>query len=199
MAYKSLKKIYYKKTEDVEVVYQARCQSEAAYHFDIWIKQYKHKTAYPAFLCLTQEMFLLMERIYKSYEVFLYLVNTVPHVILRQFSLLCIVDEVKSTNDIEGVRSTRREIKEILDGGYGNPTVWRVLSKSIGDCFQRKRSPLKQAMTSVSFMMNLHMKRSFVTIREMNWMEKYSARILLILLPRRNVLCTKGFFLKHEL
>ena len=117
MAYKSLKKIYYKKMEDVDAVYQARCQSEAAYHFDIWIKQYKHKTSYPAFLCLTQEMFLLMERIYKSYEVFLYLVNTVPHVILRQFSLLCIVDEVKSTNDIEGVRSTRREIKEILDGG----------------------------------------------------------------------------------
>ena len=62
-------------------------------------------------------MFLLMERIYKAYEGFLYLVNSVPGVVLQQFSLLCIVDEVKSTNDIEGVRSTRREIKEIIDGG----------------------------------------------------------------------------------
>lgn len=43
--------------------------------------------------------------------------NTVPPVVLRQFSLACIVDEVKSTNDIEGVKSTRREISMVLDEG----------------------------------------------------------------------------------
>lgn len=117
MAYKSLKKVYYKTPASIEEIYRTRFQEESAYHFEIDIKQYGHQNAYPAFLCFTQEMFLLMERIYKSYEGFLYLVNSVPGVVLQQFSLLCIVDEVKSTNDIEGVRSTRREIKEIIDGG----------------------------------------------------------------------------------
>ena len=117
MAYKSLKKVYYKTPASIEEIYRTRFQAESAYHFEIDIKQYGHQNAYPAFLCFTQEMFLLMERIYKSYEGFLYLVNSVPGVVLQQFSLLCIVDEVKSTNDIEGVRSTRREIKEIIDGG----------------------------------------------------------------------------------
>lgn len=117
MAYKSLKKVYYKTPASIEEIYRTRFQAESAYHFEIDIKQYGHQNAYPAFLCFTQEMFLLMERIYKAYEGFLYLVNSVPGVVLQQFSLLCIVDEVKSTNDIEGVRSTRREIKEIIDGG----------------------------------------------------------------------------------
>ena len=117
VAYKSLKKVYYKTPASIEEIYRTRFQAESAYHFEIDIKQYGHQNAYPAFLCFTQEMFLLMERIYKSYEGFLYLVNSVPGVVLQQFSLLCIVDEVKSTNDIEGVRSTRREIKEIIDGG----------------------------------------------------------------------------------
>lgn len=117
VAYKSLKKVYYKTPASIEEIYRTRFQAESAYHFEIDIKQYGHQNAYLAFLCFTQEMFLLMERIYKSYEGFLYLVNSVPGVVLQQFSLLCIVDEVKSTNDIEGVRSTRREIKEIIDGG----------------------------------------------------------------------------------
>lgn len=117
VAYKSLKKVYYKTPASIEEIYRTRFQAESAYHFEIDIKQYGHQNAYPAFLCFTQEMFLLMERIYKAYEGFLYLVNSVPGVVLQQFSLLCIVDEVKSTNDIEGVRSTRREIKEIIDGG----------------------------------------------------------------------------------
>ena len=44
------------------------------------------------------------------------MVNSVPPVILHQFTLLSILDEVKATNDIEGVHSTRKEIQDILDG-----------------------------------------------------------------------------------
>lgn len=42
--------------------------------------------------------------------------NSVPPVILHQFTLLSILDEVKAINDIEGVHSTRKEIQDILDG-----------------------------------------------------------------------------------
>lgn len=44
------------------------------------------------------------------------MVNSVPPVILHQFTLLSILDEVKAINDIEGVHSTRKEIQDILDG-----------------------------------------------------------------------------------
>ena len=115
MEYASLKKIHYKQPDIEEEVYQRRFHSDLTRHLGLDIKQYNHKNAYPAFLCYTENMLLLQEKINKRYEEFLYIVNTVPPVVLRQFSLACIVDEVKSTNDIEGVKSTRREISMILD------------------------------------------------------------------------------------
>ncbi len=115
MEYASLKKIHYKQPDIEEKVYQHRFSSDLTRHLGLDIKQYNHKNAYPAFLCYTENMLLLQEKINKRYEEFLYIVNTVPPVVLRQFSLACIVDEVKSTNDIEGVKSTRREISMILD------------------------------------------------------------------------------------
>lgn len=117
MEYVSLKKIHYKQPDIEEEVYQCRFHSDLTRHLSLDIKQYNHKRAYPAFLCYTENMLLLQEKINKKYEEFLYIVNTVPPVVLRQFSLVCIVDEVKSTNDIEGVKSTRREISMVLDEG----------------------------------------------------------------------------------
>lgn len=68
------------------------------------------------FFYYTREYALETEKIYSAYERFLYLVNSVPPVILHQFTLLSILDEVKAINDIEGVHSTRKEIQDILDG-----------------------------------------------------------------------------------
>ena len=115
MEYVSLKKIHYKQPDIEEKIYQYRFNSDLTRHLGLVIKQYNHKNAYPAFLCYTENMMLMQEKINNKYEEFLYIVNTVPPVVLRQFSLACIVDEVKSTNDIEGVKSTRREISMILD------------------------------------------------------------------------------------
>ena len=115
MEYVSLKKIHYKQPDVEEEVYQRRFHSDLTRHLGLDIKQYNHRNAYPAFLCYTENMMMLQEKINKRYEDFLYIVNTVPPVVLRQFSLACIVDEVKSTNDIEGVKSTRREISMVID------------------------------------------------------------------------------------
>lgn len=82
---------------------------------NIPIHQYNRKSAYPAFLCYTGEILRLVEKFYKTYEQFLYTVNTVPPVVLYQFTRLSIVEEVKSTNDIEGVHSTKKEIREIIE------------------------------------------------------------------------------------
>lgn len=116
MTYDSLSKIYYKDEANYCNEYEKRYNAPFAYRLDISIRQYNHKNAYGGFFYYTEDIVGLMEKIYKSYAAFLNVVHSVPPVVLHQFSLLSILDEVKSTNDIEGVRSTRKEIRDIIDG-----------------------------------------------------------------------------------
>lgn len=116
MKFISLTKYFYQHTqEEYETEYLRRLEAPFTVHFNIPIHQYNRKSAYPAFLCYTGEILGLVEKFYKTYEQFLYTVNTVPPVVLYQFTRLSIVEEVKSTNDIEGVRSTKKEIREIIE------------------------------------------------------------------------------------
>ena len=123
MSYNNLTKIYYKNQNAHELEYQKLYNSPFAHHLNIYIKQYNHQAAYPAFFNYTEDIALLMEKIYKSYEDFLYVIHSVPPVVLHQFALLSILDEVKSTNDIEGVRSTKKEIREIIAENPNNALV----------------------------------------------------------------------------
>lgn len=116
MNFESLAKRYYKNEKQHHNEYEQRYNAPFAYHLNFSIKQYNHNTSYDIFYYYTEEIVLLMEKIYKAYEDFLYVIYSVPPVVLQQFSLLSILDEVKSTNDIEGVRSTRKQIREIIDG-----------------------------------------------------------------------------------
>ena len=116
MKFISLTKYFYQHTqEEYETEYIRRLEAPFTVHFNIPIHQYNRKNAYPAFLCYTGEILRLVEKFYKTYEQFLYTVNDVPPVVLYQFTRLSIVEEVKSTNDIEGVRSTKKEIREIIE------------------------------------------------------------------------------------
>lgn len=116
MKFISLTKYFYQHTqEEYETEYIRRLEAPFTVHFNIPIHQYNRKSAYPAFLCYTGEILRLVEKFYKTYEQFLYTVNTVPPIVLYQFTRLSIVEEVKSTNDIEGVHSTKKEIREIIE------------------------------------------------------------------------------------
>lgn len=116
MKFIPLTKYFYQHTqEEYEIEYIRRLEAPFTVHFNIPIHQYNRKSAYPAFLCYTGEILRLVEKFYKTYEQFLYTVNTVPPVDLYQFTRLSIVEEVKSTNDIEGVHSTKKEIREIIE------------------------------------------------------------------------------------
>ena len=116
MKFISLTKYFYQHTqEEYEIEYIRRLEAPFTVHFNIPIHQYNRKSAYPAFLCYAGEILRLVEKFYKTYEQFLYTVNTVPPVVLYQFTRLSIVEEVKSTNDIEGVHSTKKEIREIIE------------------------------------------------------------------------------------
>ena len=129
LKYETLSKIFRKDISSHSDIYTARFNSPTTKHLDFIIKEFNRRKEYPAFFCYTEELFLLMERIYKKYERFSRTVNNVPPVVLQQFSLSCIVSEVKSTNDIEGVYSTRREIREILNGTAHSSRLSMIVKK----------------------------------------------------------------------
>ena len=116
MKYEPLKKVYYTNENGYELEYSKRYAAPFTQHFDMPIKEYNRKNTYSAFLIYTQEIALLMEQIYKSYETLLYVIHSVPKIVLDQFTLLSILEEVKSTNEIEGIHSTRKELRDIIDG-----------------------------------------------------------------------------------
>lgn len=115
MKYTPLKKIYYVDEDFWESEYLRRYSAPTTKHFDIEIKQYKRKHSYKAFLCYTEELVLLMEKIYKNFYELEKIKNQLPNITLRQFLLASLIDEVQSTNDIEGVRSTKRQIRTVLE------------------------------------------------------------------------------------
>ena len=114
--FKTLTLVYYTKPDLYEEVYHSRYTSPFSAHIPIEIRQYNRQKAYPAFFYYTNEILLLLDQVWSTYEEFLKIVHDVPPIVCHQFALLSILDEVKSTNDIEGVHSTRKEIRAILDG-----------------------------------------------------------------------------------
>lgn len=115
MKYETLKHLYYKNPDIYEAEYTSRFSSSSSRHIPMDIKQHMRKKAYPAFFCYTEETARLIEQIYVENQQIALLLTKIPNVILQQFYRLCIVDEVKASNDIEGVRSTRQELQEAME------------------------------------------------------------------------------------
>lgn len=135
----TLTKIYFKDSNSYESAYQSRFNATFTFHLGIDIKQYNHPKAYPAFFYYSKDFALYVEKIYSAYGRFLSIVNQVPPVVLHQFTLLSILDEVKATNDIEGVNSTRKEIRDIMDGNAGrSDRLESIVNKYLGLLDNRK-------------------------------------------------------------
>ncbi|MDU2064357.1 MAG: Fic family protein [Sporomusaceae bacterium] len=114
MAYELLSKIYYKENNIYEMIYRKRFESESTYQYDFMIGKYK------AFLVIHLEVLQLVADIFKLDKKLQAISSELPRSALIQFTKKCIVDEVKLTNEIEGVYSTRKEIREIIDDRADN-------------------------------------------------------------------------------
>lgn len=132
MNYIPLSKLYYKEEQTWNEAYISRFNSFGAIHFDILITQYQRKHSYEAFLCYNNELIQLIQDIYNLKADLLLLKTKLPEVVREQYILSCIADEIKSTNDIEGVRSTKREIRawlERLPETERNPHLQSIVEK----------------------------------------------------------------------
>ena len=109
MAYKTLLKTYYKDKAEYEELYEKRINSENTKFLDVKIHNNQ------AFYCLCSEVHDLTCKIMELDKKVQVLKKGLPIEALIQFKNKCLVDEILLTNDIEGVYSTRKEIKIIVD------------------------------------------------------------------------------------
>lgn len=112
MNYVALYKYYYNDKKKYNDLYLSRFHNELAIHFDFEIKEN------PCFFLPHIEIMNLVSAIYAKTKELDKLKHKLPEIALHQFSLTCLIDEIKLTNEIEGVHSTRKEINDIITSNH---------------------------------------------------------------------------------
>ncbi|EJO23397.1 Fic/DOC family protein [Selenomonas sp. FOBRC6] len=84
-------------------------------HLNFILQEYGQSQTYPAFYCYTEELALLQEAIGRDFTALLGHIAHVPTAGIDQFLHTCLVQEILATNAIEGVHSTKREIRAAME------------------------------------------------------------------------------------
>lgn len=109
MSYQLLSSVFYQDKTKYAALYQNRFQGCSTYHLPVEVH------GNPAFIVMTPEITSLIESAYIGNQLVNTLCNSLPMIAVTQFINKNLIDEIMLTNDIEGVFSTRKEIKDILD------------------------------------------------------------------------------------
>lgn len=109
MEYISLKKIYYSKRSEYENEYNKRINGTSSIMFGLNV------AGSEMFFVYTPEVVSLLSRILATNSKIERLQRSLPGVAYDCYSRNCLVDEIMMTNDIEGVRSTRKEIIDVIE------------------------------------------------------------------------------------
>ncbi|MCB2307383.1 Fic family protein [Clostridium estertheticum] len=109
MEYKLLSSIFYSDNSKYEDLYKSRLNSESTYKFNFKINEYD------AFVVINHDILKRAQTIMELDRDLLETMHSVPQIALDQYRKRCLIDEIKMTNEIEGVNSTRKEINDILN------------------------------------------------------------------------------------
>ena len=109
MSYVLLSHLYYKDKNAYKALYEQRISAESTRVLPIKIGNHK------AFYCLCPEIHNISMQIMLLDKNISKIQNELPNAALIQFANRCLVDEIKLTNDIEGVYSTRKELASVLN------------------------------------------------------------------------------------
>ncbi|MGX0704858.1 Fic family protein [Staphylococcus capitis] len=103
-------KYFYKFPKDYENEYQKRLESPTAEVLDFKIKPYKHNEYFNLYYVPTSEILNLVYSIEKNNSNLMKLTNNLPNVATESLHQDIIVNELYSTNQIEGIKSNKQEI-----------------------------------------------------------------------------------------
>lgn len=106
--YQNLIKKYYTERNRYEEIYQEYFNNPATVKFDFNIKEWK------AFLMFCPDLTNVLFEIMELNAKLNLLTGKLPSLALIQYAYSKLIDEIRLTNEIEGVHSTRKEISEIL-------------------------------------------------------------------------------------
>ena len=109
MSYVLLSHLYYKDKNEYKALYEQRISAESTRVLPIKIGEHK------AFYCLCPEIHSISMQIMQLDKNIFRIQNKLPNAALIQFANRCLVDEIKLTNDIEGIYSTRKELSSVLN------------------------------------------------------------------------------------
>ena len=125
----SLCKIFYSNNKLHQITYLERVSSPFTVRLPFDIKQFNHDKSFQAFFYYNQDLALLSEKIYSMFYEFMNTLQNTPDTVIQQFALASIIDEVHSTSSIEGIHSTHRKLKEILEGTVNNNHFSSIIKK----------------------------------------------------------------------
>lgn len=120
MKYILLSKLFYKDKNEYNKMYESRFNSESTIHIPIYINGNE------AFIVYSDEITNLIADIYRADKVLNTIVYNLPGIAIQQFTKKSLIDEIKLTNDLEGVYSTRKEISELLKPANFNKVKKRL-------------------------------------------------------------------------
>lgn len=109
MNYDKLEKIYYKDRNQYNNIYNLRYNSESALHFDFSI------CGNPSFMIINSDILNLVSDIYELNNQLNFIYGMLPGLAIYQYTKTCLIDEIRITNDIEGVYSTKKEINDLIE------------------------------------------------------------------------------------
>ena len=109
MSYVLLSHLYYKDKNEYNALYEQRISAESTRILPIKLGSHK------AFYCLCPEIHSISMQIMQLDKNISQIQNELPNAALIQFANKCLIDEIKLTNDIEGVYSTRKELASVLN------------------------------------------------------------------------------------
>lgn len=109
MEYKLLSSIFYSNNSQYDDIYNQRFNSESTYKFNFYIDGNQ------AFVVINSELLQKNNKIMTLDKTLSRLMQKLPGIALNQYIKTCLIDEIKMTNEIEGVYSTRKEINDIIE------------------------------------------------------------------------------------
>ena len=115
MKYELLSKIYYKDYSNFEQEYLQRKNNFCSTSLEFTIH------GNDAFFVMLPEFAIMTARLYKKLSQINQLCGSLPAAAYDFYARNCLIDEIIISNDIEGVRSTRKEILHVLDCNESNP------------------------------------------------------------------------------
>ena len=112
--YEKLAKFYYKYPDEYQNEYNRRFTSYATVNLKLSIKPLKANEEFQCFYVNHQDLALDYSKIMKNTNIIQAMMMNLPTSVLQHYVQSKMVDELVNTNKIEGVRSTRAEMKRVL-------------------------------------------------------------------------------------